>query len=119
MQEYLAAGADAVMSKDEQRDALLNCLATRGNSSSHKGADDDDSDSFKEKPILDTTDFVWAEMQPQARDEIVDEFKEGAARTVADIKKLLETKAMHALPGELHALLGQCRAVGALQLQAQ
>jgi HPt (histidine-containing phosphotransfer) domain-containing protein len=54
----------------------------------------------------------------QARTEIVEEFREQVTRTVVNIKELLETSTIHALPGELHQLVGQARAIGALKLQA-
>jgi len=117
MQEYLAAGADAVMSKDEQRDSLLNCLA-RGKPAPASHQDSLAADSLAKAPILDTTDFVWTEMDAQARTEIVEEFREQVTRTVVNIKELLETSTIHALPGELHQLVGQARAIGALKLQA-
>ena len=97
-------------------DTLLSCLATRGS------CEDSSKESQKREelhaPILDTSDFVWTEMDYTSREEIVEEFRQQVTGTLANIRELLDSSMMHALPGELHQLVGQARAIGALKLQS-
>ena len=116
LQEYLAAGADAAMTKDEPRDRLLNIVRER-NSLAPAPRSADDDDELSQTPLL-----VSVEDGPMIgtaadRDAIMGEFRSGARATLDDLRALLDAADVGALPDELHYLLGQCRAVGARRLQ--
>ena len=115
VQEYLAAGADAVMYKDEPRERLVQLvLETRGD-----GASQASSDLHQTVPLLVANEEgFWGSIADiDERGAILSEFREGAKHTLDELRGLLENNDVGALPDELHYLLGQCRAVGAYRMQ--
>jgi CheY-like chemotaxis protein len=118
MQEYLEAGADAVMSKDEQREVLLRKLLDHSEKARSLETSPEELENLGTIPLLDKSDFVWTEMDQQSRKEIIDEFRVQSKHTLSNLEELLYNDKLHALPGELHCLVGQCRAIGATRLQS-
>ena len=117
-QQYLAAGADAVMSKDESRDSFLRRLAEVNASGSPPFTSPQDP-HFASIPLLaEAGEAMWASLgEATQRDGIFAEFRQGARSTLAELLALLEADDVGGLPDELHYLLGQCRTVGAWRMQ--
>jgi len=115
IQEYLAAGADATMHKDEPRERLVELLVAEAgaHATSQSGS------MQRTLPLLagEGEGFWGAMSDADERGAILAEFREGARRTLDDLLALLDAKDVGALPDELHYLLGQCRTVGAQRMQ--
>jgi len=111
LQEYLAAGADAAMSKDESRERMLSIVSECQSTALPRPTDKEEFDST---PLLADDVMLGTEAD---RDAIMEEFRQGASRTLEDLRSLLDDEDVGALPDELHYLLGQCRAVGARRMQ--
>jgi len=116
LQDYLTAGANAVMSKDEQRDALLRILAAH---SATTGGQSSDAAALETTPLLDTKDSLWvggSTLLASKRDAMVAVFRVEVRRTLESLGGLLDSGDLNALHSELHQLVGQCGAMSALRL---
>mmetsp|Transcript_26552 Transcript_26552/g.86827 ORF Transcript_26552/g.86827 Transcript_26552/m.86827 type:complete len:1308 (+) Transcript_26552:50-3973(+) len=113
--EYLSAGASAVMQKDEPRERLVQLIVEAGGALPKEFA----SDSEQEAGLLvGEHEGIWGSVSDaEERAAILSEFRRGVRRTLDDLLALLDARDVGALPDELHHLLGQCRAVGARRIQ--
>ena len=111
-QEYLTAGADAVLSKDDTRDKLVQLIVEGRTAAQPVSADVTAIDA----PLI-ADDVMWASAAAPVRDAILAEFRRDAVRSLDELDGLLEQNEVGSLPRELHNLLGHCRAVGARRMQ--
>ena len=113
VQAYLAAGADAVMHKDESRERLVQLIIEAG------GHTATTEGTQAAPPLLSGEgEGIWGAISSaEEREAILSEFRQGTRSTLDDLLMLLESNDVGALPEELHYLLGQCRAVGAQRMQ--
>ena len=117
-EEYKAAGADAVISKEQDRGALLDVLhAATKRSTTTSGAVDDDYDDAT-TPLLDLGDVIWSEIELSERVEMVADFRDGAQTIVQRVSSALADGGLGSLPMLLHSLAGKSRDIGAPRLQA-
>ena len=114
-QEYMAAGADAVISKNQGLEALLDVLraatAPQGGAAAAEDAPDD-------APLLDLSDLIWSEVDLAERVEMVAAFRDEAHAIVARVRATITTGDVASLPILLHALAGKSRDMGAPRLRA-
>ena len=115
-EEYKAAGADAVVSKDQERDALLDALHAATNRTT-RGEVDGDYD-YTTIPLLDLGDVVWSQIEFSERVEMVADFRDGAQMIVKHVSSALAAGELGPLPVLLHSLAGKSRDIGAPRIQA-
>ena len=109
-QEYIAAGANAAMSKSEQLDRLV-CLLTEGG-----GLGGVPSDLATDVLLAGEEDTLWTTLTVTRRNALFDAFRVSSRETLDALLRLLEEEDVGSLPGELHQLVGQCRAIGARRM---
>jgi len=111
MKEYLAAGADAVMSKDDSREKLVGLLVEQGKSFAQVAGM-----AAIDAPLL-VTDAMWASADVSARDRILGQFRRDARKSLDELLALLKGADLGNIPRELHNLVGLCRTIGARRMQ--
>ena len=111
-QQYISAGADDTMAKNETLDSLVRLLK---NAQSNTEAEPEEEDEL----LVDRNDPMWRDFCDADRDAIFEEFRCCVRTTLDALLEQLDMDDVGALPSELHFLLGQCRAVGAVRMQRE